>query len=93
MLPCSWELRMQKLNSHLVRTQVLNVLPLKPEVGQYIAIHATLTARDFYLTNFYPSVHSPAFFPQNSYQVFPVLATFQRQSINKLDHKLNKKLL
>ena len=55
MLPCSWELRTQKLNSHLVRTQGLNVLPLKPEVGQYIAIHATLTARDFFLAYFYPS--------------------------------------
>ena len=37
-----------------VRTQSLKVLPLKPEVGQYIAIHATLTARDFFLSNFYP---------------------------------------
>ena len=27
----------------------LNVLPLKPGVGQYIAIHATLIARDFFL--------------------------------------------
>ena len=34
--PCSGELRMQKLKSHLVRTQSLNVLPLKPGVGQYI---------------------------------------------------------
>ena len=31
------ELRTQKLKSHLVRTQRLNVLPLKPGVGQYIA--------------------------------------------------------
>ena len=51
----SAELRTQKLKSHLVRTQSLNVLPLKPEVGQYIAIHATLTARDFFLAYFYPS--------------------------------------
>ena len=29
--------------------------PLNPGVGQYIAIHATLTARDFFLTYFYPS--------------------------------------
>ena len=29
--------------------------PLKPGVGEYIAIHATLTARDFFLANFYPS--------------------------------------
>ena len=46
---------MQKLKSHLVKTQSLNVLPLKPGVGQYIAIHATLTARDLFLAHFYPS--------------------------------------
>ena len=54
-IPRSGELRTQKLKSHLVRTQCLNVLPLKVEVGQYIAIHATLTARDFFLAYFYPS--------------------------------------
>ena len=41
--------------SHLVRTQSLNVLPFKPGVGQYIAIHATLTARDLFFTYTYPS--------------------------------------
>ena len=51
----SGELRMQKLKSHLVRTQSLNVSPLKPGVGQYKAIHAVLSARDFFLTYFYPS--------------------------------------
>ena len=52
----SGELRTQKLKSHLVRTQSLNVLSLKPGVCQYIAIHATLTARiDFLLAYFYPS--------------------------------------
>ena len=50
--PGSGELRTQKLKSHLVRTQNLNVLPLKPEVGQYIAIHVTLTAMDFFLAYF-----------------------------------------
>ena len=29
--------------------------PLKPGVGQYIAVHATLTAREFFLAYFYPS--------------------------------------
>ena len=53
--PRSGELRTQKLKSHLVRTQSLNVLPFKPGVGQYIAIHATFTARDFFLASFYPS--------------------------------------
>ena len=49
------ELRIQKLKSHLVRAHSLNVLPLKPGVGQCIAIRATLTARDFLLAYFYPS--------------------------------------
>ena len=53
--PRSGELRTQKLKSHLVKTQSLNVLPLKPGVGQYIAIHATLFARDFFLAYFYTS--------------------------------------
>ena len=53
--PCSGELQTQKLKSHLMRTQSLNILPLKPGVGQYIAIRAMLTARDFFLTYFYPS--------------------------------------
>ena len=48
--PLSEELRTQTLKFHLVRTQSLNVLPLKPGVGLYIAIHATLTARDFFLS-------------------------------------------
>ena len=37
----SGELRTQISKSHLVRTQSLNVLPLKPGVGQYIATHTT----------------------------------------------------
>ena len=53
--PRSGELRTQKLKSHLVRTHSLSVLLLKPGVGQYVAIHATLTARDFFLPYFYPS--------------------------------------
>ena len=61
----SGKLRTQKLKSHLVITQSSNVLPLKPGVGQYVVIHATLTARDFFLTYFYPfrSIHLH-FFPK-----------------------------
>ena len=55
--------RMQKLKFHLVRTENSSVLPLKPGVGQYIAIHVTLTARDFFLL-FTLSIHSPAFSPK-----------------------------
>ena len=53
--PRSGELRTQKLKSHLMRTQSLEVFPLKPGVGQYIAMRATLTSRDFFLAYFYPS--------------------------------------
>ena len=64
--PRSGELRMQKLKSHLVRTQSLNVLPLKPGVGQYIAMHATLTARDFFLAYFYTSSPFTCIFSKTS---------------------------
>ena len=46
--------------------------PAKPAVGQYIAIHAALTARDFLLISSLP-VHSPAFF-RKPLPIFPVLA-------------------
>ena len=62
----SWGPWMQKLKSHLLRTQNLKVLPLKPGVGQYIAIHALLTARDFFLANFYPSRPFNCFFSEAS---------------------------
>ena len=62
--PRSGELRTQKLKSHLVRTQSLNVLPLKSGVGQYIAIHATLTAWNFFLAYFYPSGPFTCIFPK-----------------------------
>ena len=50
--PRSGELRTQKLKSHLMGTQSLNVLLLKAGVSQYIAIHTTLTARAFFLAYF-----------------------------------------
>ena len=73
---CGGELRTQKLKFHLVRTQSLKVFPLKPGVGQYIAILATLTARDFFLANFYPSGPFTCIFFQNlSRFFFPGLTT------------------
>ena len=68
--PGNGELRMQKLKSHLVRTHRLNVLPLKPGVGQYIAIHATLTAWDFFLAYFYPSSPFTCIFSKTSPDFF-----------------------
>ena len=76
----SGELRTQKLKSHLIRTQSLNVLPLKPGVGQYMAMHATFTARDFFLANFYPSGPFTCICFQNLSRVFPVLAVANTSS-------------
>ena len=42
----------------------VKVLPLKPGVGKYIAIHTTLTARDIFLANFYPSGPFTCIFPK-----------------------------
>ena len=64
-LPGSGELRMQKLKSHLLKTQSLKGLPLKPGVGQHIAMYATFTATDFFLAYFYPSgPFTSIFFPK-----------------------------
>ena len=73
-IPRSGELRTQTLKSHLVRKHILNVLPLKPGVGQYIAIHATLTARDFFLDYFYPSSPFTCIFAINLSRFFLCLA-------------------
>ena len=48
--------------------------PLKPGSGQYIAIHATLTARDFFLAYFYPSGPITCIFSKFFPDFFPVLA-------------------
>ena len=69
-IPRSGELRTQKLKSHLVRTQSLNVLPFKPGAGQYIAIHATPTAREFFLAYFYPSNPFTGIFSKTSPNFF-----------------------
>ena len=50
-----WGAADAEIEVHLMRTQSSNVLPLKPGVGQYVAIRATHTARDFFLAYFYPS--------------------------------------
>ena len=44
-----------KLRSHLLKTQSPKVLPSKSGivVGQYTVMHATPTARDFFLANIY----------------------------------------
>ena len=66
----SRELRTQKLKSDLLRTRSLKVLPLKPGVGQYIAIHVTLTARNFFLAYFCPSGPFACIFSETSLPSF-----------------------
>ena len=68
--PRSGELRTRKFKSHLMRTQSLQVLPLKPGLGQYNAMHATLTARDFFLANFYLSGPFTCVFSSTSSKFF-----------------------
>ena len=89
---CSGELRTQKLKSHLVRTQSLNVLPLKPGVGQFIWPYMLrlLPGISSLLISTFP-VHSPAFFPKPLLIFFfPVLAVantgFCVDLQNKIDH-------
>ena len=65
--PRSGELRTQKLKSYLVRTQSLNVLPLKPGVGQFIAMLRLLPGISSLLISTL-LVHSPAFFFQNIFR-------------------------
>ena len=55
LFPRVGKLRTQKLKSRLSNIESLKIIPLKPGKGQYIAIHATLTARNFFLANFCPS--------------------------------------
>ena len=73
-----------------MRTQSVKVLPLKPGVGQCVAMHATLTARDFFVANFYPSGPFTCIFFQNLSQVFTVLAAANSGSCegrqNKIGH-------
>ena len=66
----SGELQMQKLKSHLMRTLSLNILSFKPGVGQYIAMHATLNASDFFLANFYLSGPFTCIFSKTSPEFF-----------------------
>ena len=66
----SGELRTQKLKSHPLTTQSFKGLLLKPGVGQFTAIHATLTARDFFLPYFYPSGPFTCIFSKTSPNFF-----------------------
>ena len=44
--------------------------PLKPRIGQYIGLHFTLTARDFFLAYFYPSGPFTCIFSKTSPNFF-----------------------
>ena len=65
-LPPQWGAADAEIKVSSDENTELKVLSLKPGLGQYIAMHATLTSRDFFLANFIFPVHSPAFFPNLS---------------------------
>ena len=73
-----------------LRTCSFKVLRLKPGVGHYIAMHATLSARDFFLATFYPSGPFTCSFSKTSPKFFPVLAAANTGSCvgpqNKIGH-------
>ena len=50
--------------SPVIELQGKELQGVKPGAGLYIAMHATPTARDFSLANFYSPVHLPAVFPK-----------------------------
>ena len=64
-------LRTQKLKTHLLRTHSSKFIPLKPGLGQIIAIHASPTANDLspeLISTFL--VHSLSFYPKFSPKFF-----------------------
>ena len=64
--------------------------PFQPGAGPYIAMHATVTDRDFFFANFYHSGPFNCIFFQNLTPVFPVLAVAETGSCvdpqNKTGH-------
>ena len=77
-----------EIKALLARTQSLNVFPLKLGVGQCIAIHVTLTARDFFCTYFYPSGPFTCIFSKASPDFFPVLAVANTGSCVGLQNEI-----
>ena len=71
------------------RTQSLMVFPLKPKVGRNKTMHASPTARDFFLELISTApVHSPALSFQTISRVFPVLAVATPGSFGGLQNKI-----
>ena len=59
-----WEAADAEIKVPSVENTELNGSPLKPGGGEQIATHATLTARDFFFANFYPSGPFTCIFPK-----------------------------
>ena len=83
-----------------VESKSLKVLPLKPGVSQHRALHARLTARDFFFANFYPSspsIHLHFFSKTSPEFFFPVLAAANTGSCvgpqNKIGHSMQVPVL
>ena len=85
--PRSGELRTQILKFHLMRTQSLYALPLKPGVVSILLCMLRLLSGIPSLLISTLPVHSPAFF-KNLSKLFPVLAAANTGSYNGPQNKL-----
>ena len=89
--PRSVVLQLQKLKTHLFRTQSSEVLPSKPGIGRYKPCMVRLfpTISFTWLISGLP-VHPPAFSPQNLSRVFPLFVVANTGSCvgpqNKIGH-------
>ena len=75
-----------EMNVLSVENTELKASPLKRGVGQYIAIHAVLTARDFFLANCYPSGPFTCIFPKPLPSSFVANSGSCVGSQNKIGH-------
>ena len=83
-IPGSGEPRTQKLKFPLMRKRSLKFLPLKLGVGQYIVTHATLTARDFFRANLFPSGPFTWIFSKTSPEFFFCVLAVASQLVGAL---------
>ena len=67
---------LKKLETHLSKTQTSKCFPFEPGAGLYIAVHATFTAGDFFLGDFYPSGPFTCIFSKPSPEFVVFLCVF-----------------
>ena len=68
-----WGVADAEIKAPFVENRELKGSPFKRGASPYIAMHATLTGKKFFLANFYPSGPFTCIFPK-PLSIFPVLA-------------------